>query len=108
MRSIGSSVFTLPTRIRALFVYSRAPLSLIVWLLILILAVSIPGNLLQGRALTAQADNGIRIDLPANGQLRVENQFGDIEVTVWKERDVLVAAAIDSTVKPARSPVVIE
>ena len=87
---------------------SRVPLSLIVWLLTIILAVNIPGSFVQGRAFSAQADNGIRIDLPANGQLRVENQFGDIEVSVWKERDVLVAAAIDSTVKPARSPVVIE
>src|ERR1700716_3071205 len=33
-------------------------------------------------------DDGIRIDLPASRQLRVENQFGDVEVQVVKERDV--------------------
>src|SRR6266513_1030179 len=41
-------------------------------------------------------DEGIRIDLPSNGQLRVENQFGDINITVGKERDVSVSAKLET------------
>ena len=55
-----------------------------------------------------QAENGIRIDLPSNGQLRIENQFGDIDIRVGNERDVLIIAQIDGAVSGAKSPVVIE
>jgi hypothetical protein len=40
------------------------------------------------------ADEGIRIDLPLSGQLRIENRFGDVRVDVKKQKDVLVAVAI--------------
>src|SRR6267143_1218720 len=40
-------------------------------------------------------DGGIRIDLPSNGQLRVENQFGDINISVGRERDVSVATKLE-------------
>ncbi|MDQ2854809.1 MAG: hypothetical protein M3R68_00650, partial [Acidobacteriota bacterium] len=37
----------------------------------------------------------IRVDLPSNGQLRVENQFGDVNISIGNERDVSVAAKFE-------------
>src|ERR1700687_609757 len=48
------------------------------------------------RELAVTPDEGIRVDLPLNGQLRVQNQFGDVDIRVGKEREVLVAAKIES------------
>lgn len=50
---------------------------------------------------------GIRIEFPEGGHLRLENQFGEIQAEVWPERFVAVSA---STAGPelTRSPVVIE
>lgn len=62
----------------------------------------------QARPLRSQPEEGIHIDLPANGQLRVENQFGDINIHIGKERDVLVTAEIQNAASSPRSPVVIE
>ena len=58
-------------------------------------------------ASSSTTNEGIRFDLPASGQLRVENHFGNVTVEVWKERDVSVAALIDGRTSN-RSPVVIE
>jgi VWFA-related protein len=57
---------------------------------------------------SSTTNEGIRIDLPASDQLRVENRFGNITVEVWKERDVSVAAIIEGSTSANRSPVVIE
>ena len=51
---------------------------------------------------------GIQIELPAGGHIRVENQFGDVAVEVWKERYVSVSATVEGSAPFARSPVVIE
>jgi VWFA-related protein len=51
---------------------------------------------------------GVRIDLPANGQLRIENRFGSIAVEVWKERNVSVAVAFEGSAALDHSPVMIE
>jgi VWFA-related protein len=59
------------------------------------------------RALTPTIDEGIRIDLPLNAQLRVENRFGDVRVDVTKQKDVVVAATISGGTT-RKSPVVIE
>lgn len=57
----------------------------------------------------AQApDAGIRIDVPADGHVRVENQFGGVSAEIWREKFVLVSAAIDADARFRRSPVVIE
>jgi VWFA-related protein len=58
-------------------------------------------------------DEGLNIDLPLNGQLRVENRFGDIDIRVGKERNVSVAARVEGrNHQPGaslnHSPVVIE
>ena len=108
MKLFGLPEVILPTQTRATSVclrtYLRAFSSLLSSLgIILLCAVS-----LHARCLRPQLDNGIRIDLPSNGQLRVENRFGDINVRVGKERDVLVAAEIEGTGRSAQSPVVIE
>lgn len=51
---------------------------------------------------------GIQIDAPVDGRIRIENQFGEIKVEVWKEKFVSVYAIIDPSASFARSPVVIE
>ncbi len=51
---------------------------------------------------------GIQIDAPVEGRIRIENQFGEIKVEVWKEKFVTVYAIIDPSASFARSPVVIE
>ena len=55
-----------------------------------------------------QGEQGIRIDVPADGQVRIENQFGSVRAEVWTERYVLVSATIAGDRSFRRSPVVIE
>ncbi len=57
---------------------------------------------------TAAQDPGIKIDLPADGHVRIENQHGDIRTEVWNESYVLVSATSDESVTFKRSPVVIQ
>jgi VWFA-related protein len=52
-------------------------------------------------------DEGVRIELPASGALRIENWRGGVKVEVWNERDVSVSATIDGTT-PKSSPVIIK
>lgn len=56
----------------------------------------------------SNAFEGIQIELPSNGHIRVENQFGQVSAEVWKEKYVSVSATIEGTVPFARSPVVID
>lgn len=51
---------------------------------------------------------GIQIDAPLGGRIRIENQFGEVKIEVWEERNVSVSAIIDPSASFARSPVVIE
>lgn len=53
------------------------------------------------------ADEGVRVDLPAGGAVRIENWRGGVKVEVWGERDVSVTATIDGA-PPKSSPVVIQ
>jgi VWFA-related protein len=53
-------------------------------------------------------DKGIRIDVPANGQVRVENSFGDVKAEVWQEQYVLVSASFEEPQAFKRPPVLIE
>ncbi len=55
-----------------------------------------------------QAEQGIRIDVPVDGQVRIENQFGAVKAEVWNEKYVLVAAEFESGAIFKRSPVVID
>jgi Ca-activated chloride channel homolog len=57
---------------------------------------------------TARADDEIRIDLPAGGQLRVRNDFGNVSAEVWNNSYVAVSAIVDGPTKLTKSPVIIE
>ncbi|HEX8138888.1 MAG TPA: VWA domain-containing protein [Pyrinomonadaceae bacterium] len=49
---------------------------------------------------------GVRADLPAGGDLRIENRRGSVSVEVWGEQHVSVSALVAGKA-PQRSPVVI-
>jgi len=59
---------------------------------------------------TADADDEIRIDLPAGGQLKVRNDFGDVTAEVWSNNHVAVSAIIggDGSTRLTRSPIIID
>ncbi|HEV8188011.1 MAG TPA: VWA domain-containing protein [Pyrinomonadaceae bacterium] len=59
---------------------------------------------------TAYADDEIRIDLPAGGQLKVRNDFGNINAEVWGNSYVAVSANIggDGSRRLSRSPIIID
>jgi VWFA-related protein len=57
---------------------------------------------------TAHADDEIRIDLPAGGQLKVRNDFGNVSAEVWNNSFVAVSAVVDGPTKLTRSPIIIE
>ena len=59
------------------------------------------------RANAHQSNQSLRFELPANGNLRIENLRGAIIVEVWSEPYVSVAAVTDSG-EAVRSPAVIE
>ncbi len=64
---------------------------------------------LSGRLASSASDDSIQIDVPAAAKVRIENQFGQVSVEIWKHKQVSVAAAIEgSSARFARSPVVIE
>jgi VWFA-related protein len=59
---------------------------------------------------TAHAEDEIRIDLPAGGQLKVRNDFGNVTVELWSNNYVAVSAAIggDGSARLTRSPIIID
>lgn len=59
---------------------------------------------------TAYADDEIRIDFPAGGQLKVRNDFGDVTAEVWSDSRVAVSAVIggDGSARLTRSPIIID
>ena len=56
----------------------------------------------------AQSQDGIRIEVPPDGRIKIENQFGSVRTEVWDEKFVLVSASIAGNQTFKRSPVVIE
>jgi VWFA-related protein len=54
-----------------------------------------------------QSSEDLRFELPANGNLRIENLRGGVITEVWNENYVSVAAITDSG-RPSRSPAVIQ
>lgn len=59
---------------------------------------------------TARADDEIRIDLPANAEIKVRNDFGNVTAEVWTNNYVAVSAAIggDGSTRLTRSPILID
>src|SRR5215510_9523167 len=58
----------------------------------------------------AHADDEIRIDLPAGGELKVRNDFGNVNAEVWNNSYVAVSASIggDGSTRLSRSPIIID
>src|ERR1044071_10014004 len=59
---------------------------------------------------TAYADDEIRSDLPAGGELRVRNDYGNVSAEVWSNNYVAVSATIggDGSTRLTRSPIIID
>lgn len=59
---------------------------------------------------TAHADDEIRIDLPAAGELKVRNDYGNINAEVWHNSYVAVSAVIggDGSTRLSGSPIIID
>jgi VWFA-related protein len=54
-------------------------------------------------------DEGIRIDVPPDGRVLIENKFGNVDAEVWDRSYVSVAAAFGSdSTAPRRSPILID
>ena len=64
---------------------------------------------LSGFAQTGSGNifEGVQVELPTGGHIRIENQYGDVAAEVWKEKYVSVTATIEGSKPFARSPVVI-
>lgn len=60
--------------------------------------------------ITAYADDEIRIDFPAGGQLKVRNDFGDVTAEIWSNNHIAVSAVIggDGSKRLTRSPIIID
>jgi VWFA-related protein len=59
---------------------------------------------------TAHAEGEIRFDLPAGGQLKVRNDFGNVSAEVWDNEFLAVSAIIggDGSTRLQRSPILVE
>jgi Ca-activated chloride channel homolog len=55
-----------------------------------------------------QIDEGIRFDVPAGGQVRVENSFGNVTAEVWTKGYVSVSVTIAGGLRLTRSPILAE
>ena len=73
------------------------------WCLILLAALLFPGQ-----ASAVSSNDEIRIDVPADAQITVRNDFGNVSVEVWNNNYVAVSAAIEGSAKFSRSPIVID
>lgn len=71
--------------------------------LILVAALLFPST-----ALAVNPNDEIRIDVPANGRIKVRNDFGNVTVEVWNNTYVTVSAAIEGDVVFKRSPIIID
>lgn len=60
------------------------------------------------QTINSDAGGGLRIEMPVDGHVRIENQFGKVAAEVWKEKYLSVSTTIDDASSFKRSPVVIE
>ncbi len=75
--------------------------------LILILCLAIFASGAPAKPPGPQAGEGLRLELPANRNLRIENLRGGVIADVWNEDYVSVSAIFDSG-KQSRSPAVVQ
>src|SRR5437764_3822937 len=75
--------------------------------LILILYLAFFANGASTSFARSQSDDGLHLELPANGNLRIENLRGGVIAQLWNEDYVSVSAIFDSG-KQSRSPAVVQ
>ena len=83
---------------RSLFFLFRKLFCLLVGLCLALVA-----NVAVTNSAGLQAEAGLRLELPANGNLRVENLRGGVIAELWSENYVSVSAITDSG-QESRSP----
>jgi VWFA-related protein len=75
--------------------------------LIVGLCLTFVANVEATNTTVLQAEAGLRLELPANGNLRVENLRGGVLAELWNENYVSVSAITDSG-QESRSPAVVQ
>lgn len=56
----------------------------------------------------SQIDEGIRIDVPTDGRVLIENRYGHVDTEIWDRAYVSVAATFETTLRSGgRSPILI-
>ena len=83
------------------------PASTIDKLVCSITVIALASSLMTVRAQVPQTAAALRFELPANGNLRVENLRGSVTVEVWTEDYVTIAAVSDNG-QPSRTPPTID
>ena len=77
--------------------------------LILLAALLFPGTAsAAGTASAVQSSDEIRIEVPADGQIKVRNDFGNVSVELWDNSYAAVSATFETNAKFSRSPIVID
>ena len=77
--------------------------------LILLAALLFPGTAsAAGTASAVQSSDEIRIEVPADGQIKVRNDFGNVSVELWDNSYAAVSATFETSAKFSRSPIVID
>jgi len=70
--------------------------------------VFLAGFLFPPTYLAVQDADEIRIDVPADAQITVRNDFGNVSVEAWNNSYVAVSATIEGAAKFSRSPIIID
>src|SRR5258705_5330790 len=55
-----------------------------------------------------QTDSDIRIDVPPDGLVKIENRFGNVSAEVWNNRFVSVSAYVEGNARLSRSPILLD
>ncbi|PYS81716.1 MAG: hypothetical protein DMF70_08910, partial [Acidobacteria bacterium] len=71
------------------------------------LCLALVANVAVTNSAGLQAEAGLRLELPANGNLRVENLRGGVIAELWSENYVSVSALTDSG-QESRSPAIVQ
>jgi VWFA-related protein len=71
------------------------------------LCLGLAANIAVTNSAGLQAEAGLRLELPANGNLRVENLRGGVIVELWSE-DYLSVAALTDSGQESRSPAIMQ
>src|SRR5713101_2588218 len=71
------------------------------------LCLAFVANVAATNTAVSQAEAGLRLELPANGNLRVENLRGGVIAELWSENYVSVSAITDSG-QESRSPAIVQ